>query len=76
MSFAISSFFVGIIKLKKADFLLTTSPPPFSSITGYVLGRLKKAKVIYDVRDIWPDVALEMGSFDKKSIYFKEVPYE
>ena len=71
MSFAVSSFFVGIVQLKKADFLLTTSPPPFSSITGYLLGRIKGAKVIYDVRDIWPDVALEMGSFGKKSIYFK-----
>ena len=71
MSFAVSSFFVGIVKLKKADFLLTTSPPPFSSITGYFLGKIKKAQVIYDVRDIWPDVALEMGSFNEKSIYFK-----
>lgn len=28
-------------------------------------------KLVYDVRDIWPDVALEMGSFAENSIYCK-----
>lgn len=57
-------------KLKKADVVFTTSPPIMVSRTGYrIAGRLK-AKLVYDVRDIWPDVAIEMGSFSKKSIYY------
>lgn len=58
-------------KLGKADIVLTTSPPPLISLAGWLIAKIKRAKLIYDVRDIWPDVALEMGSFSDKSIYCK-----
>lgn len=58
------SFFTG-----KADVVITTSPPPLISIPGYIIAKIKRAKLVYDVRDIWPDVALEMGSFSESSIY-------
>lgn len=70
-SFAFFSFFVGLFRLRRTNFFVTTSPPPLISFTGFFLARLKGAKLIYDVRDIWPDVAVEMGSFDKKSFYYK-----
>lgn len=60
------SFFTG-----KADVVITTSPPPLISIPGYMIAKIKRAKLVYDVRDIWPDVALEMGSFSETSIYCK-----
>lgn len=70
-SFAFFSLFVGLFKLGKVDYLVTTTPPPLISFTGFFLSKIKKAKLIYDVRDIWPDVAVEMNSFDKNSIYYK-----
>ena len=66
--FGITSFLKAIFKIKKVDVVITTSPPPLISIFGYFIAKIKKAKLIYDVRDIWPDVAIEMGSFDEKSI--------
>lgn len=69
--FGLTSFFKSLMKLKKIDVVITTSPPPLISIFGYGIAKIKSAKLVYDVRDIWPDVALEMGSFDRKSIYFK-----
>lgn len=69
--FGITSFFYGITKLKNIDVVITTSPPPLISIFGYLIAKIKKAKLIYDVRDIWPDVAIEMESFDEKSLYYK-----
>ena len=36
-----------------------------------MIAKIKKAKLVYDVRDIWPDVAIEMESFDEKSLYYK-----
>lgn len=68
MGFAITSMF-SVRKLGKVDVVIVTSPPPLASISGWYLAKRKKAKLIYDVRDIWPDVALEMGSFSEKSIY-------
>lgn len=70
-SLAFFSFFVGLFKLRNIDYVVTTSPPPLISFTGFLLAKFKKAKLIYDVRDIWPDVAVEMGSLTPKSIYYK-----
>lgn len=70
VSFGITSVFTAM-RAGEFDVVLTTSPPVFSSIPGWMIARMKHAKLIYDVRDIWPDVALEMGSFSDDSIYCK-----
>lgn len=70
LSFAVTSVF-GSIKAGKADAVLTTSPPILISMFGWLIAKVKDAKLIYDVRDIWPDVAIEMGSFTQKSLYYK-----
>lgn len=68
LSFGITSIF-SAIGTGKIDVVITTSPPPLVSIPGWIIAKCKRAKLVYDVRDIWPDVALEMGSFSKKSIF-------
>lgn len=69
--FGITSFFKAITKTGKIDVVVTTSPPPLISIFGWLIAKIKKAKLVYDVRDIWPDVAIEMESFNEKSIYYR-----
>lgn len=70
LSFAISSVFVAA-RAGKADVVLTTAPPALIGIAGWFIAKCKRAKLVYDVRDIWPDVAWEMGSFGKDSMYSK-----
>lgn len=75
LSFAASSVFAAL-KAGKADVVITTSPPPLVSISGWLIAKMKRAKLVYDVRDIWPDVALEMGSFSESSFFcrvFKKI---
>ena len=70
LSFAFSSvLFSG--RAGKADVVLTTSPPVLISMAGWLIAKMKRAKLVYDVRDIWPDVALEMGSFSEASFFCK-----
>lgn len=69
--FGITSYFKVILKIKNIDVVVTTSPPPLISLFGYAIAKNKRAKLVYDVRDIWPDVAIEMNSFKKGSIYDK-----
>lgn len=71
---AISSLQEGK-KLKDVDVVLTTCPPPLINIAGAKIAKKHKARLIYDVRDVWPDVALEMGSFSEKSIYARVFAY-
>lgn len=68
--FGITSLFKSFT-IGKIDLVVTTSPPPFISIFGYYIAKIKRAKLVYDVRDIWPDVAIEMESFKENSIYYK-----
>lgn len=68
LSFGITSVFAAI-GAGKTDVVITTSPPPLISISGWIIAKCKGAKLVYDVRDIWPDVALEMGSFSEGSFF-------
>lgn len=70
LTFGITSFF-SAIAAGNVDVVITTSPPPLVSITGWIIAKCKRAKIVYDVRDIWPDIALEMGSFTEDSIFCK-----
>lgn len=70
LSFGITSIFTAM-KVGKIDVVITTSPPPLVSVPGWIIAKCKHAKLVYDVRDIWPDVALEMGSFTENSIFCK-----
>jgi len=70
ISFMISSFFF-IFKKEKYDVIICSSPPLFISLTSYFISRIKKIPLIFDVRDIWPDVAAEIGEIEKNSIKYK-----
>lgn len=69
LSFGLTSIF-SAIRVGKVDVVITTSPPPLVSIPGWIIAKSKGAKLVYDVRDIWPDVALEMGSFTEDSFFY------
>ena len=68
ITFGLTSIFAALLA-GKIDVVITTSPPPLVSIPGWIIAKLKGAKLIYDVRDIWPDVALEMNSFKENSFF-------
>lgn len=59
-SFAISSFFAGL-RIQNVDVIWGTSPPIFQGWTAWLLARLKGAKFLFEVRDLWPDFAIAVG---------------
>lgn len=61
ISFAASSAIVGALRLPTLDYLLTESPPLFLGATGYVLSRMKQARWIFNISDLWPASALSLG---------------
>lgn len=61
LSFACSSTLVGALTLPPIDVLLSESPPLFVGIPGFLLSRLKGAKWIFNVSDLWPESAVKLG---------------
>jgi glycosyltransferase involved in cell wall biosynthesis len=59
-SFALSSFFAGL-SVNNVDVVWGTSPPIFQGVTAWALARLKGAKFLFEVRDLWPDFAIAVG---------------
>lgn len=55
--------------LGEFDLVLCTTPPLLLAAAATTIAKRKNAKLILDVRDIWPDVAYEMGSFTPSSAY-------
>ena len=51
------------------DVVLCTTPPLLLTSAAMTIARKKHAKLVLDVRDIWPDVAYEMGCFTPGSLY-------
>lgn len=67
-SFVISSARTGVRKLDKADFLLCESPPLFLGYSAMYLARKKKAKLIFNVSDLWPESAEKLGVVTNKQM--------
>ncbi|MCB1183292.1 glycosyltransferase family 4 protein [bacterium] len=60
-SFAAASFIAGILVARRSQLILTESPPLFLAPTGVFLKYIKRAKLVFNVSDIWPDILVRMG---------------
>ena len=61
-SFVFSSIVAGIFRAtSKYQVVLVTSPPLFVGITGYVLSRWKRIPLVFEIRDLWPESAIDTG---------------
>lgn len=68
-SFTFSSIWAGLFQLNgKYDVVIVTSPPLFVGATGLVLSFLKKVPLIFEVRDLWPESAIDTGILTNKSL--------
>lgn len=68
-SFVFSSIYAGLFKTQgKFDIILVTSPPLFVGITAYVLSLFKRIPFVFEVRDLWPESAIDTGVLKNKFI--------
>lgn len=66
-SFVFSSLYVGLFKAtEKYDVIVVTSPPLFIGITGYLLSRIKRIPYLFEIRDLWPESAIDTGVVTNK----------
>lgn len=56
--------------IKSPDVIVATSPPIFVALAGLIVAKIKGAKFVLDIRDIWPESAVQMGSIRNGKIIF------
>lgn len=68
LNFMFLSIIAGIKNHGNYDIVLASSPPLFIGISGWVLAKIYHIPLIFDIRDLWPDIAVETGEFSAKSL--------
>ncbi|NLA38995.1 MAG: glycosyltransferase family 4 protein [Methanomicrobiales archaeon] len=53
------------------DLIITSAPPLFTGIPGYVLRRIGCVKWFLDIRDLWIDASIGLGFLKEGSIYVR-----
>lgn len=61
LSFFFSSLILGGLLTRRPDVVVGTSPQFFCAVAAYLLSRLKGVPFVFEVRDIWPQSAIELG---------------
>lgn len=67
LSFAFLAL-IGLWRCSSPDYVFVESPPLFLSLSGFVMARLWRAQLIFNVSDLWPDSAKELALIDNTMI--------
>jgi len=59
-SFVLTSMLIGFFRLRKSDFLICESPPLFLGFSALFLSFIKRAKLIMNISDLWPESAVQL----------------
>ena len=60
IKFVFLSIFI-CFRLEKFDVVFATSTPLTVGITGYILKKVRKIPFVFEVRDLWPELAITLG---------------
>ncbi|MEZ5255350.1 MAG: glycosyltransferase family 4 protein [Ilumatobacteraceae bacterium] len=52
---------IGLVRSKRADHVFVESPPLFLAVPGRLVAWLWRATAIFNVADLWPDAAVDLG---------------
>lgn len=68
---ATSHFSVG----HRPDVVYASSPHLFAGLSGYLLAKRWRAPFILEIRDLWPQVLVDMGQLDETSPVYRGLKY-
>ena len=68
ISFPISAILLGTPVIGSCDVVIATSPQFFVGGAGYIIGKFKRRRFIFEVRDLWPDSIEAVGAMSNRPI--------
>jgi len=60
ISYMIASILAGLF-IRGVDIVYATSPPLFVGIAGRTLALIRRKKFVLEIRDLWPEAAVQLG---------------
>ncbi len=67
LSFMTTSLILGLLK-SHTDIVIATSPQLFVGLSGLIIAKMKKKPFVFEIRDIWPQSAVELGVIKNKQV--------
>lgn len=68
-SFLFYSLWAGLFIIKdKPDLVLVTSPPIMLGIPAFLISKIKKVPMVFEVRDLWPESAIDTEVLKNKLV--------
>lgn len=71
VDFEVKLFFMPKKKLSKPDVIIVSSLSLLTIINGFFLKKKFKAKLVFEIRDIWPLTIIETGRFQSSNLFVK-----
>jgi glycosyltransferase involved in cell wall biosynthesis len=68
LSFMLSSVLLGGWGTGPADVVVVSSPTFFSIGSAWLLARLKRARLVLEIRDLWPAIFTELGVLTNRRV--------
>jgi glycosyltransferase involved in cell wall biosynthesis len=76
-SFMLSSLWAGLFIVQgKFDLVLVSSPPLFVGVPGYIVSRIKRVPLVFEIRDLWPESAIDTGVLTNKWLIKLSLAFE
>ncbi len=67
LSFMLNAILAGIFLARnKYDLIYASSPPLFVGFAAIVLSNFKSTPLVFEVRDLWPESAVQLGEISSK----------
>lgn len=54
--------------LRKADIVFAMSPPLTLGLTGWVVGLIRRARLVFNIQDVFPDAAVRTGALTDRRL--------
>lgn len=61
MLYLCQAWFVGMLRVRRPTVVLAVTPPPGIGLVGSWVARRHRARFIYNVKELYPDIAIALG---------------
>lgn len=68
LSFAFSTLIYGLFKAQKPDVIYAYHPPLTTGLTALLLRFFRRAPLVYDIQDMWPDTLRATGMITNQGV--------